>query len=402
MTPSTAPPPAAPLRGVTVVDLTRYLPGPLAAQLLASLGARVIKVEEPTLGDPVRFSPPFVQGTSALAAPLLAGLESVALDLKKPAALAVLEGLLEDADVLLESSRPGTLRRWGLDPEDLRRRYPRLVICSLSGWGQDGPMVHRSGHDLTYQALAGVLAPTGTMPAQPLADLVGGWSACSAVLAALVERATTGAGTWIDAALYDAAVHANLLGWAGEGDRPKAVGEPLTLTGELPCYDLYRTADRGFLALALLEPHFWERFCDALGRKDLRRRHLDRSPETRRDLERLVASRSREQWAAFMAEHDLPGEPVLTAAEAARHPQLLARGVLRKGADGLPRLAFPARFDGRRPRAGDAVPELGEATAAVLAEHELAAGTRRGRRSGVGPRFSFKRWWWRRVARRRV
>ena len=219
--------PAAPLSGVTVVDLSRYLPGPFAAHLLASLGARVLKVEEPTLGDPVRFAPPFVGGRSALAAPLLAGVESVALDLKKPAARAVLEDLLEDADVLLESSRPGTLARWGLEPETLRRRFPRLVICSLSGWGQDGPVAGRSGHDLTYQAVAGTLAPTATMPAHPWADLVGGWSMCGSVLAALVERGRTGAGTWIDAALFDAAVHANLLGWAGDADRPRAAGEPV-------------------------------------------------------------------------------------------------------------------------------------------------------------------------------
>ncbi|MCB1054013.1 MAG: CoA transferase [Acidobacteria bacterium] len=391
--------PAAPLSGVTVVDLSRYLPGPFAAHLLASLGARVLKVEEPTLGDPVRFAPPFVGGRSALAAPLLAGVESVALDLKKPAARAVLEDLLEDADVLLESSRPGTLARWGLEPETLRRRFPRLVICSLSGWGQDGPVAGRSGHDLTYQAVAGTLAPTATMPAHPWADLVGGWSMCGSVLAALVERGRTGAGTWIDAALFDAAVHANLLGWAGDADRPRAAGEPLTLSGALPCYDLYRTADGGYLALALLEPHFWQRFCDALGRKDLRRRHLDRSSATRRDLARLVAARSREQWATFMAEHDLPGEPVLSAAEASRHPQLLARGVLRRGADGLPRLAFPARFDGHRPRAGDQMPELGASTSAVLAEYG-ADGARKGRKSGVGARFSLKRWWMRRLAGR--
>src|SRR6185436_16288141 len=154
------------------------LPGPLAARLLADLGARVIKVEEPSAGDPVRAAAPLVGGKSPLAAMLLAG-----------------------ADVLLESFRPGTLKRLGLAPEVLRERYPRLVICSLTGWGQRGPYAARAGHDVTYQAIGGVLASTGTTPAIPVADVVGAWSAASAVLAALLARergGPEGGGAWID------------------------------------------------------------------------------------------------------------------------------------------------------------------------------------------------------------
>jgi crotonobetainyl-CoA:carnitine CoA-transferase CaiB-like acyl-CoA transferase len=386
-----------------VVDLSRYLPGPLTAQLLASLGARVVKVEEPSLGDPVRFAPPRPGGRSALAALLLSGVESIALDLKKPAAIQVLEELLGQADVLLESFRPGTLARLGLAPEELRRRFPELIVCSLSGWGQDGPHAHRSGHDLTYQAVAGGLAAGDGMPAIPTADLLGAWSAAAAVLAALVERGETGRGRWIDAALYDAAVHANLMGWVAEADGPKAVGEELTLTGALICYDLYPTSDGGLLALALLEPHFWQRFCDAVGAPQLRKAHLKPTPESRRRLARLVAARSRAQWQDFMDEHDLPGEPVLSAAEAAEHPQLRARGVLRTGPDGLPRLAFPARFDGHRPSAGASVPRLGEDTSELIDELSLPPEDlpRLRRRAGIGKRMSLKRWIMGRLAGRR-
>ena len=129
----------APLAGTLVVDLTRHLPGPLAAHLLADLGARVVKVEEPRLGDPVRQAPPSKKGVGALAALLLSGVESVALDLRQPAGQEVLQRLLERADVLLESFRPGTLERFGFSPRFLQERYPRLIVCSLSGYGQTGP-----------------------------------------------------------------------------------------------------------------------------------------------------------------------------------------------------------------------------------------------------------------------
>ncbi|HLE83894.1 MAG TPA: CaiB/BaiF CoA-transferase family protein, partial [Thermoanaerobaculia bacterium] len=336
--------PSAPLAGTLVVDLSRHLPGPLAAQLLASLGARVIKVEEPTAGDPVRLAPPLVRtsaGTrSSLAALLLSGVESVALDLKKPAGREVLDRLLERADVLLETFRPGTLARLGFPPEELRKRHPRLVVCSLSGYGADGPHAARAGHDLTYQALAGALAPTAAMPAYPAADVTGAWSAVAAVLAALVERGRTGEGAWIDASLYDAAVHLNLVGWAAEAGRSRALGEPHGLSGALSCYRLYRTSDGGLLALAPLEERFWRGFCELAGRPALRRLQYREDEEAHRRVAEVVASRTLADWRELLAAADLPIEPVLTAAEAAEHPQLRARDLLRRAEDGLYRLAF--------------------------------------------------------------
>lgn len=391
----------SPLRGLLVVDLTRHLPGPLAARLLADLGARVIKIEEPSAGDPVRAAAPLVDGKSPLAAMLLAGVESVALDLKQPAAVEALRGLLARADVLLESFRPGTLARLGLAPEVLRERYPRLVICSLTGWGQGGPYAARTGHDLTYQAIGGALAATATAPAIQAADVVGAWSAVSAVLAALLARErdrpdapsppageAEAGGVWIDQALLDAAVHANVTGWAAEAAGPHEVGEPLPLTGALPCYGIYETSDGGALAVGTLEPHFWARFCDAAGRPDLHDLQYATGERAHDKVAKLVASRSRDEWADLLAAHDVPVEPVLSAAEATEHPQVVARGVLHRAADGLPRLGFPARFDDARPRAAETVPELGAHTAAVLAEFGLDAGrtSRQLRGAGIGAR----------------
>jgi crotonobetainyl-CoA:carnitine CoA-transferase CaiB-like acyl-CoA transferase len=388
---------AAPLSGFTVVDLTRLLPGPLAARLLADLGARVIKVEEPRLGDPVRWMPPAVEGVSALASILLAGVESVALDLKRPAGRQALHGLLAGADVLLDTFRPGGLARLGLDLRELQERYPRLVACSLTGWGETGPLAARAGHDLTYQALAGALAPTRglqALPAAPVADVVGAWSAAASVLAALLERERTGRGRRIDASLYDAAVHANLTAWAEEAGRSRRVGEPLPLTGALPCYRLYATRDRRAVALAALEPHFWQRFCRAVERPDLERLQYRSDPEAHRAVAELIAQRTRAEWQELFRREDLPAEPVLGAAEAARHPQLRERGVLREQ-DGRPALAFPALFDGQRPAAAGPYPKLGEHTTAVLREvavADTATGTGGGRAAGIGRRLSWKRW----------
>jgi crotonobetainyl-CoA:carnitine CoA-transferase CaiB-like acyl-CoA transferase len=377
------------LSNVLVVDLSRLLPGPLAGRLLADLGARVVKVEEPSAGDPVRSAPPLREGVGALAGILLAGVESVALDLKQPEAQEVLAQLLAKADVLLESFRPGTLARLGFPPEELRAKYPRLVVCSLSGWGQDGPYASRAGHDLTYQAIAGTLAASPAVPAAPLADVVGAWSAVTAILAALYERERTGTGRHVDAALFDVAVHSNLIGWAAEAGGKKEVGERLPLSGALPCYNLYKTADNGWLAVAALEPHFWERFCRAVGRPDLTKRQFSTSSRVRRAMEELVRGRTRAQWAGLFAREDIPAEPVLSAAEARWHPQTRERGVLKEGKGVLPRLAFPARFDGERPEGGADVPELGEHTRALLEELGMPE-AKRG--PGVGRRWSLRRW----------
>jgi alpha-methylacyl-CoA racemase len=375
-----------PLTNLLVLDLSRNLPGPLTARLLADLGARVVKVEEPMAGDPVRSAPPVREGVGVLGAILLAGVESVALDLKQPGGQEALGKLIERADVLIESFRPGTLARFGFPPEELRARHPRLVICSISGWGQEGPYAARAGHDLTYQAIAGTLAPTATMPAVQSADLIGAWSAVSSILAALLDRERTGEGKRVDVSLLDAGLHANLTAWAAEGNGRKEVGERLPLTGALPCYDLYETADGRKLAFAPLETHFWERFCQAVERRDLLKRAYSSSVRVRREMRELFKSRTLRQWMDLLKDHDIPGEPVLSAAEAKAHPQVLTRGLLAEGPDRLPRLAFPARFDGERPAAGGAVPELGAQTRAVLKEVGIAEAP------GVGRRFSFRRW----------
>jgi crotonobetainyl-CoA:carnitine CoA-transferase CaiB-like acyl-CoA transferase len=390
---------ATPLADHLVVDLSRHLPGPYAARILRDLGARVIKVEEPTMGDPVRQAPPRRRGDSALAAALLAGLESIALDLRRDGARGVLDRLLAGADVLLESSRPDGLERLtGAGPEEMARRYPRLVVCSISGWGQTGPYRLRTGHDLGYQALAGSLAPVDGMPALPAADLLGGWSAASAILAALVERGRTSRGSIIDAPLLDAAGHGNLMAWVEETRAESAVGEPLALTGAYPCYNVYATRDGGRVALACLEPVYWKRFCKLVGRRDLVTLQYRRDPESRRRVAQVVAGKTRREWEELFVANDLPAEPALSAAESRAHAQVRHRELVLDGADGLPRLAYPALIDGERPRAPERLPKLGEHTETILAEldcPEAELGHKARRAAGIGRRRTLKGMLWR-------
>lgn len=413
----------APLAGRRVVDLSRHLPGPMITRLLRDLGARVTKVEEPRMGDPVRQAPPLVRGTSTLGALLLAGLESVALDLKQELAREVLLEMLEDADVLVESFRPGGMAKLGLDPAMLRERFPQLVICSVSGWGQDGPHASRAGHDLNYQAVGGSLAAATGMPAVQVADLVGAWSGVTSILAALLERERTEQGAWIDQGLLDAATHSAVTAWAAEGDGPRRVGEPHSLTGQIPCYALYETADGRQLSVGCLEPRFWHRLVEVVERPELKLRQYRGDEGTWRMARQLFASRTAAEWAELAAAHDLPIEPVLSPSEALRHPQNVARGVLVEVSDGTSRLGFPAKFDGRRPMARSArvpapagptgdpeaiggpaeddgsgevarVPGLGEHTEAIVGETGIDAGVGRRdlKKGGVGRQRSLKRW----------
>lgn len=379
-----------PLDGVLVVDLSRYLPGPLTAKMLANLGARVIKIEEPEFGDPVRNAPPMEKGKSRLARLLLSGLESVALDLKREEAREVLGALLGGADVLLESFRPGKLAEFGLSEGPLRERFPRLIVCSISGWGSAGPVSARTGHDLTYQAAAGALAPTGGMPNLPIADLLGAFAAVSAVSAALLAREKSGRGTVIDASLFDAAMIANLTNVAASGgDRIVEVGERTGLTGAYPCYRIYATADGRRFALAALEARFWKGLCRAVDRSDLVPLQYRRDAESLAQVEELFRTRSAAEWSDLCHQRDLPGETVLSVREAGRAEQAQVRNLGMQAG----RLPFPALLDRERPEASESFPALGEHTRSVLEEFSLqtARKTRKALRAvGVGRRLTLR------------
>jgi crotonobetainyl-CoA:carnitine CoA-transferase CaiB-like acyl-CoA transferase len=319
------------LQGLRVLDLTRLLPGGYCSLLLADFGAEVTKVEDTGMGDYIRWSPPFHEGAeqsaaSALFLALNRGKRSIRVDLKHDRGKEVLLRLVRDADVLLESFRPGVLDRLGVGYERLRAENPRLVYCAITGYGQDGPNRDRPGHDLNYLALNGLLALTGDADGPPvqaagqIADLGGGaLMAAVGVLVALRERERSGQGQLVDCSMFDGSLSWLALVAAGMLATGKAPGRGrLPLTGGIVCYRPYRCAD-GYVALGALEPKFWSEFCRGVGREDLLEHGFDPpGSEAHQAVCEVFTSRTREQWRAFASEHDCCLEPVLGADEALR------------------------------------------------------------------------------------
>ncbi|MHB8573124.1 MAG: CaiB/BaiF CoA transferase family protein [Candidatus Dormibacteria bacterium] len=334
---------SAPLRGIRVLDLSRLLPGPYCTMLLRQMGAEVVKVEDPQQGDYLRWMPPLgADGESAMFAALNRGKRSVALDLRNPDARAAFLRLVPRFDVVLDGFRPGVMQKLGVGPDVLRDIHPGLVYCALTGYGQNGPYSDRAGHDVNYLSIAGVIGLTGghdgtpVIPGTQVADLGGGAQlAAVAILGALVDRLLRGEGAFLDVSMLDGA-----LGWLGPhfasvaltGETPKPAG--MTLTGRYPCYDIYATRDGGHLSLGALEPKFWRAFCAAIGRTDLEDGQFadgEAGDRVRHEVQRTLASDTRDAWTERLQGLEVCCEPVLALDEVARHPQVRARG-LRPGA----------------------------------------------------------------------
>jgi alpha-methylacyl-CoA racemase len=377
------------LDGIRVLDLSRLLPGGFCSLLLADFGADVIKVEDTGMGDYVRWAPPSHAGAdpSAGGAMFLAlnrGKRSVRIDLKTEAGRDVLLALARDADVLLESFRPGVLDRLGVGWERLHAENPRLVYCAITGYGQDGPYRDRAGHDTNYLALAGLLGLTGESdPARPpvqaagqIADIGGGaMYAAFGILAALHERERSGEGQLVDVSMTDGALSWLAMPAARAFADGLAPGRgELELAGGLLCYRPYRCAD-GWVALGALEPKFWRAWCAGVGREDLAERQFEPvGSDVHREVEAVFAARTRAEWQAFNDEHDCCLEPVLGLDEALASSLFAAREMVvevdQPGArEPVRLLGTPvklSRTPGDPTRAGG--PALGEHTEAVLAE----------------------------------
>ncbi len=332
--------PPGPLAGVRVLDLSRLLPGPFASLVLADLGASVDKIEDTGAGDYLRAMPPLRGDTSSMFLALNRNKRSACLDLKTERGREALLKMVARYDVLLEQFRPGVLDRLGLSHQTLRATNPRLVVCALTGYGQDGPLAQRAGHDLNYLARAGVLGMTGPAEAAPqvpgfqLADIGGGLWCVAGILAALHRRNTVdaaggvGEGSVIDVSMLESSMAFAISGFGQLfGGRSWARGDG-PLTGGLALYGTYATKDGRFVSLAALEPKFWNAFCAGAGlQPDMSA--LFPGPHQavlKETLRALFASRTRGEWAAFGREHDCCLEPVLEPEELGGDEQLRARG----------------------------------------------------------------------------
>jgi alpha-methylacyl-CoA racemase len=377
-------PGALPLEDVKVLDLSRLLPGGFCSLLLADFGADVLKVEDTGMGDYVRWAPPLYDGAepsaqSALFLALNRNKRSIRLNLKEQRGREVLLRLARDHDVLLESFRPGVLDRLGVGYERLRAENPGLVYCAITGYGQDGPHTARSGHDMNYLGLNGLLGLTGERDGPPvqsggqIADIGGGaLMAAFGILAALHERGRSGEGQLVDVSMTDGS-----LSWLAmvaaryfaEGVVPHR-GD-LELAGRLVCYRPYACRD-GWVTLGALEPKFWQAWCRGVGREDLIDRQFD-SPgsSTHAEVERIFLERTREEWRDFASQHDCCLEPVLDLDEALGSELVRERKMVveldQPGAGKVRQLGIPVKLSRTPGKVRGPGPVLGEHTDKVLA-----------------------------------
>ena len=371
---------ASALTGIRVLDLSRLLPGPFLTMILADMGADVVKVEDPRVGDYLRAFPPAKSGIGGRFLAVNRGKRSLALDLKQPAARDALLAMVEKADVVVESFRPGVMDKLGVGYATLAARNPKVIVCSISGYGQTGPYVHRAGHDLDYIGLAGVLAMTGPaggapqMPGVQIADLAGGalWGA-TAILGALVGRERSGRGAHLDISMTEGALAllAAELGNLDCGAHPTRGVE--TLNGGLACYGVYRTKDDRYLAVGALEPKFWIALNQAIGRAPNVAELVGKPAEqaaTRGELQAIFATKTAAEWNAHFAAHDCCVEVVLELDELADHPLHRAREVFFQieGGAGVGSIA-QIRTPVGKPANPLPPPRLGEHSREVLAEY---------------------------------
>jgi alpha-methylacyl-CoA racemase len=382
-----------PLTGVRVVELAGLGPAPFAAMLLADLGADVVRVDR---GGPKPAAGVSGPGPTAPELEVLnRGRRSIAVNLKSAGGLDVVRRLLADADVVLEGFRPGVMERLGLGPDECLAANPRLIYGRMTGWGQDGPLAHSAGHDINYLALSGMLHAMGRPsepPAPPLnvvADFGGGGMFLTlGVVSALLERATSGRGQVVDAAMVDgtAALSALFFGLRARGIMIDERGAN-PLDGGAPYYDVYECADGRFLAVGALEEQFYAELARVTGwatpTDTWSQRDRAEWPARSAELAAILRTRTRDEWVAAFEGVDACVSPVLDWDEAVAHPHHVARGVY-ADVDGLTQPAPAPRFSRTPGALGLPPPRPGEHTDAVLAELGLdAAGVAALRESGA-------------------
>lgn len=380
----------SPLSGLRVLDLSLQLPGPFCTMMMADYGADVVKVDEPS----PRVRNPFAGegwGGSPADRYLNRGKRSMTLDLKSEKGKEIFRALAGAADVVIEGFRPGVTERLGVDYATLSEANPRLVYCSISGYGQTGPMRGVAGHDINYISYSGILGSSGrkeTPPAIPpvqIGDLFGGaLMALSGILMALRSRQTTDRGCWVDVSMTDGAmamlsIHAAAV-LAG---MPSPERGTMILTGMYPCYETYRCGCGGYVSVGPLESWFWKNLVTALGREDLIGLQYatgDEGARVKAEMEGIFASRTRDEWVSFFRDRDVCLSPVLSLGEAFEHPNAQARGMVVEvespfgGRDRQP--GRPLKFlsrdrdgDGHRRTAPPArSPRLGEHDEEILTE----------------------------------
>jgi len=347
------------LEGIRILDLSRLLPGPFATMLLADQGAEVVKVEEPVKGDYARHYEVKLGEVGANFAMLNRNKKSVTINLKHPRGPEILKTLAKDADVLLESFRPGVMDRLGVGYETLSQTNPGLIYCALTGYGQSGPYRDRPGHDLNYLGFAGLTSLTGLRGGEPMplgvqvADIGGGaLTAACAILTAVIARERTGRGQFVDVSMTEGALAWLTTAFASlsAGTEPARPGE-MRLNGGQINYNIYPTRDGKFVTLGALEGKFWKNFCNMVNRPDLEdKAHVTGEERERleKELCELFQQRTRSEWVELLAKEDICFGPVYNIEEAVDDPHLKERGAFvdipTPGGEKVTGVAYPVRF----------------------------------------------------------
>lgn len=366
------------LEDIKILDLSRMLPFEYCTMILADLGADVLKVEEPGVGDYMRWFPPKMKEENAIFLLLNRNKRSLTLNLRKEEAKKVLHDLILKSDVLFESFRPGVMKKLGLAYEDVKAINPNIIYCSSTGYGQTGSYKNEPGHDLNYISIAGVLERTGlkepVVPGVPMADMTIGVYSALAILAALLARDKIGKGQYIDMSMTDCMLSYNI---PNIGDYLSGKHEKADLRGGASYYHVYQTKDEKWVAVGNIEEKFWADMCEGMGRKDLIEKHgFGLSDEDRENLIDEVAGifkqKTRDEWVKVFEDKDTCITPVWTVEESLNDPNFIERGMIfemdhpKEGK--LKQISLPIKLSETPAVKRSPPPVLGEHTDEVLKE----------------------------------
>lgn len=319
-----------PLTGIKILDLTRLLPGPMCTLHLADMGAEVIKIEELSVGDYARLMPPMQDKNSIFFHAVNRNKRSIAIDLTKEEGRKIFLKLAETADIVVESFRPGIVNKLGIDYDTLKKINPKLIYCAITGYGQTGPYRDKAGHDINFCAYSGVLDRKGEFPFISnfqIGDIAGGsLNAAMGILAALVQQKMTGEGQYIDVSILDGIIAHTTIELSQLNNDVQGF-----LTGALPCYSIYETADKKFMAVGAFEFKFWERFCKAIERDDLVMFHMvigEDAEKTYNEVAVIFKSNTHQFWTDKFKNIDCCVSPILSLKETLNNEQVKARNML--------------------------------------------------------------------------
>lgn len=374
---------AGPLQGLKILDFTTLLPGPYATMMLSDLGADVLRIVSGSRPDLTTLSPPFIEdtGLSTSSAFLGRGKRSMTLNLKDPRGVRIVHQLLSTYDILIEQFRPGVMGKFGLDYANLKEQYPSLIYCSLTGYGQNGPLTSRAGHDINYLSRSGLMSYSGRIETGPvltgmqIADIASGsYNSVIGLLSAIIYRQATGIGQYVDISMTDGMIAFNAMVGASflvTGHEPGREGHYLN-GGSL--YDFYQTKDNQYISFGGLEPQFFAAFCQAIGRPDLTAGSVmpPNVHQVKPEVRAIIKTKTRDEWTEWFKQYDACVEPVLTLSEALNDPLVRERGMVVEvalpGGGKVKQLATPIKFSETPPGYDQVGLSVGTHTKEVLKE----------------------------------